>query len=390
MRMPLGLAVLKWDDELGPVVTAKTPKGLNKGLDPTTSMRIYGIATLGETEESQRPGFNALAFEEFKLAVYYGGLNMHLKGLPSMVFLVLDSDEDPEVYKDALPEIATQIFLNAEGDKYKKMVPKLYGQLARYTQMTPEQRQASVLSDSVRRAILETLTKNGTVESADLEQLIFEEVGKKIDVDIVLRPLVKMGVIATGWVEGLSSEVVYLTRAIFILRTIPHDTVRAVRAGQLPSDVATQYLEATKKYHKDYIARLRRDLAEVIWTEAAELSKHLLDFDEYDLISILREGPQQTEHLPSLLDMTKSELRKIVKKLEKSHILMKVNDEEGREHLLLKSDPQVATVYPEWLIERTVEQYNDEAIPSRQAIHYLEVLKRFHPSMAASAALEVE
>ncbi|MHA1247820.1 MAG: hypothetical protein ACTSPE_10870 [Candidatus Thorarchaeota archaeon] len=388
--MPLGLAVLKWDDELGPVVTAKTPKNLQLGLDPTTSMRVYGIATLGETEESQRPGFNALAFEEFKLAVYYGGLNMHLKGLPSMVFLVLSSEEDPEVYKDALPEIATQIFLNAEGDKYKKMVPKLYGQLARYTQMTPEQRQASVLGDPVRRAILQTLTKNGTVESADLEQLIFEEVGKKIDVEIVLRPLVKMGIIATGWVEGLSSEVVYLTRAIFILRTIPREAVKAVRAKQLPADVASQYLDVLEKYHKDYIARLRRDLTDAIWSEAAELSKFMLDFDAYDLIQILREGPQQTDHLPSLLDMTKSDLRKVTKRLEKANILVRINDEEGNEHLLLKCDPQVVTVYPEWLIERTVELYNEEEIPSRQAAHYLEVLKRFHPSVTGMVPMEVE
>ena len=60
--MPKGLAVLKWDDELGPVVAVKTPKKLKMGLDPTTSMRVYGISTLGETEESQKPGFNALTF----------------------------------------------------------------------------------------------------------------------------------------------------------------------------------------------------------------------------------------------------------------------------------------------------------------------------------------
>ncbi|MBS3795729.1 MAG: hypothetical protein KGY80_12565, partial [Candidatus Thorarchaeota archaeon] len=92
--MPKGLAVLRWDDELGPVVTAKTPKKLQVGLDPTTSMRVYGIATLGETEESQKPGFSTLNFDEFRLAVYYGGLNMHLKGLPSMVFLVLEPGEN--------------------------------------------------------------------------------------------------------------------------------------------------------------------------------------------------------------------------------------------------------------------------------------------------------
>ncbi len=388
--MPLGLAVLKWDDELGPVVTAKTPKDLVMGLDPTTSMRVYGIATLGETEESQKPGFSALTFDEFKLAVYYGGLNMHLKGLPSMVFLVLSPDEDPEVYKDALPEIATQIFLNAEGDRYKKMVPKLYGQLARYTQMTPEQRQASVLNDPVRRSILKTLTMNGTVESDDLEQLIFDEVGKKIDVEIVLRPLVKMGIIATGWIEGLASEVVYLTRAIFVLRMIPRDTVRLAHSGKLPREVVAQYLDSLKKYHRNYVARLNRDLGEALWKEAADLSKHMLDFDSYDLIQALRDGPRLTEELPVLIDMDKAKLKSTIKRLEKANIVMTVNDESGRQHVLLKCDPQVATVYPEWLIERTVDLYNSEEIPSRQAIHYLQILKAWHPSVATTAMAEVE
>ncbi len=388
--MPEGLAVLKWDDELGPVVTSKIPKGLKVGLDPTTSMRVYGIATLGETEEAQKPGFSSLSFDKFKLAVYYGGLNMHLKGLPSMVFLVLDSDEDPDVYKDALPEIATQIFLNADGKKYIKMVPKLYEQIARYTMMTPEQRQASILSDPIRRAILRTLMRDGTLQSTDLEQIIFEEVGKKIDVDLILRPLVKMGIVATGWIEGLSSEVIYLTRAIFILRRISQDTIRAVKSGSLPPEVVDSFLDSTKRYHRDYIAKLRRNLTDTVWTEAEELSKYLLDFEAYDILQILREGPKQTEHLPSLLEITKSKLRKKMKTMEKAGILVRVNDEDGKEHALLKSSPEVVTVYPEWLIQRTVDLYNKEEIHSRQAGHYLEILKKFHPSTVSATMMELE
>ena len=388
--MPEGLAVLKWDDELGPVVTAKTPTGLKVGLDPTTSMRVYGIATLGETEEAQKPGFSSLSFDKFKLAVYYGGLNMHLKGLPSMVFLVLDSDEDPDVYKDALPEIATQIFLNADGKKYIKMVPKLYEQIARYTMMTPEQRQASILNDPIRRAILRTLMRDGTLQSTDLEQIIFEEVGKKIDVDLILRPLIKMGIVATGWIEGLSSEVIYLTRAIFVLRRISQDTIRAVKSGSLPPEVVDSFLDSTKRYHRDYIAKLRRNLTDTIWTEAEELSKHLLDFEAYDILQILREGPKQTEHLPSLLEITKAKLRKTLKTMEKAGILVRVNDEDGKEHVLLKSSPEVVTVYPEWLIQRTVDLYNEEEIHSRQAAHYLEILKKFHPSTVSSTMMEME
>ncbi|MHA1934407.1 MAG: hypothetical protein ACW97A_03915 [Candidatus Thorarchaeota archaeon] len=384
--MPEGLAVLKWDDELGPVVTTKTPKKLKIGLDPTTSMRVYGIATLGETEESQKPGFSSLAFDDFKLAVYYGGLNMHLKGLPSMVFLVLHPEEDPDVYKDALPEIATQIFLNTENDAYEKMVPPLYKQISRYTQMTAEQQQASVLIDPVRRSIIQTLMKNGTVQSNDLEQLIFEEVGKKIDVDIVLRPLVKMGLIATGWVEGLSSEVIYLTRALFVLRTISHDILRAVRESDLPNDVTEAYLESSKQYHRDYVARLRKNLFNTVWSEAEEIGKFMLDFDTYDLIQVLRRGPAEKKKLPEMIDLSAAKISKKLSTLEKANIVMKIKDESKREHVILKCNPEVVTVYPEWLVQRTVDQYNSEAIASQQAMHYLEVLKQSHPSQAVVIA----
>jgi hypothetical protein len=384
--MPEGLAVLQWDDELGPIVTARTPKRLKIGLDPTTSMRAYGIATLGETKESQKPGFSSLAFDDFKLAVYYGGLNMHLKGLPSMVFLVLHPEEDPDVYKDALPEIATQIFLNAENDAYEKMVPPLYKQISRYTQMTAEQQQAAVLTDPIRRGVIQILMKNGTVQSADLEQVIFDEIGKKIDVDIVLRPLVKMGIIATGWVEGLSSEVIYLTRALFVLRTVSHDIVQAVKESDFPRDVAESYLESSKEYHCDYAARLRSDLFKTVWSDAEEIGKHILDFDTYDLIQALRRGPAEVKLLPELTELSTSKIKRKLSTLERANIVTRIKDEHDQQYVILKCNPEVVTVYPEWLIRRTVDQYNSEVIASQQAMHYLEVLKQSHPSQVTLLA----
>ncbi|MHA2187358.1 MAG: hypothetical protein ACW99V_03890, partial [Candidatus Thorarchaeota archaeon] len=289
----------------------------------------------------------------------------------------------PDVYKDALPEIATQIFLNAENDAYEKMVPPLYKQISRYTQMTAEQQLASVLIDPVRRSIIQTLMKNGTVQSTDLEQLIFEEVGKKIDVDIVLRPLVKMGIIATGWVEGLSSEVIYLTRALFVLRTISHDILRAVRESDLPNEVTEAYLESSKQYHRDYVARLRKNLFNIVWSEAEEIGKFMLDFDTYDLIQVLRRGPAEKKKLPEMIDLSASKINRKLSTLVKANIVTKIKDESKSEHVILKCNPKVVTVYPEWLIQRTVHQYNSEAIASQQAMHYLEVLKQSHPSQAA-------
>lgn len=388
--MPEGLAVLKWDDELGPVVTSKTPKKLQIGLDPTTSMRVYGIATLGETEESQKPGFSSLAFNDFQLAVYYGGLRMHLNGLPSMVFLVLKPDESPDVYKDALPEIATQIFLDADGDKYKSQVPKLYKQLERFTQMTPEQQQAAILNDPLRRTIVQTLMRNGTMQSTELEEIILDKIGKQIDVDLVLRPLVKMGIVATGWVEGLSSEIIYLTRALFLLRKIPIDTIQLLRTGSIPSEVSEKYLDASREFHKDYLLKLRTELFDTIWNDAEDLTNYILDFQAYDLIQLLRQGPIEEEQLKEKIDLEDSLIQKHLKKLEKSDIVIRIQDKKKQSHVFLKCNPEVLTVYPEWLIQRTVDLYNADELVPNQAIHYLEVLKRSHPSQIEILTMESE
>ncbi|MFX1265456.1 MAG: hypothetical protein ACFFH0_08750, partial [Promethearchaeota archaeon] len=79
-----------------------------------------------------------------------------------------------------------------------------------------------------------------------------------------------------------------------------------------------------------------------------------------------------------------AKFKKKIRELEKADIIVRLKDDAGNEHVLLKSNPKVATVYPEWLIQSTVESYSEEDIPSRQAIHYLEVLKHSHPSMAAA------
>ena len=388
--MPEGLAVLKWDDELGPVVTSKTPKKLQVGLDPTTSMRVYGISTLGETEESQKPGFTSLAFNDFKLAVYYGGLNMHLQGKPSMVFLVLGMDEDPDVYKDALSEIGTQIFLNAEDNKYKKMVTKLYKQIERYTQMTAEQHQASVMNDHVRRVIIQTLMKTGTVQTEELEQMVFEELGKKIEIDLILRPLVKMGIVATGWVEGLSSEVIFLTRALLLLRKVSHDTLKVVQSDEFPSDVTKQFMKKSTEYYEEYILRFQKKLFDTIWSEAKDLSKYLLDFEIYDMIQLLRHGPMELKQLKKEMDLSNAKFMDHLKTLKEAEIIVQINSETGAEYILLLCNPEMSTVYPEWLIQRIVDLYNEEEVNNTQAIHYLEVLKKSHPSQIALLETEFE
>ena len=218
------------------------------------------------------------------------------------------------------------------------------------------------------------------MQTSDIEQIIFSEVGKTVDVDIVLRPLIKMGVVATGWVEGLASEVIYLTRALFLLRQIAGETIRALRSDEKYGNLGSQHIDATLRYHREYIAKLRRNLDETIWQDSQELAKFILDFDAYDILQLLRTGPREFSELPGILGVSKRTIKKKLKELEKADIVLWVKDDEKREHVMLKCNPEVVTLYPEHLIQKSVDLHNDEEIESPQIIHYLEVLRQYHPS----------
>ena len=83
-----------------------------------------------------------------------------------------------------------------------------------------------------------------------------------------------------------------------------------------------------------------------------------------------------------MIDLSSRKINKKLASLEKARIVMRIKDGNKREHVVLMCNPEVVTVYPEWLIQRTVDQYNNESIANQQAMHYLEVLKRSHPSQA--------
>lgn len=95
------------------------------------------------------------------------------------------------------------------------------------------------------------------------------------------------------------------------------------------------------------------------------------------------------KQLPEMISLSNAKIKKKLSTLEKANIVTRIKDGNKQQHVILKCNPEVVTVYPEWLIQRTVDQYNSEIIASQQAKHYLEVLKQSHPSqMKLIAELE--
>jgi len=119
--MPVGILVLKWDNEVGPILMATYPEN----LDPPKNLQtqIYSA----HRYSSLKPGFSKLTLKNNKIISFFSGLGEdHIEVENYVVALLLRRDEDTNEYKDVLKKIASEILSNITNEKYKKLIKKLY------------------------------------------------------------------------------------------------------------------------------------------------------------------------------------------------------------------------------------------------------------------------
>jgi hypothetical protein len=124
--MPQGILVLRWDNEIGPVLISCFPTNLkvtNNLLTQIYSAHRYSSLT---------PGFSSLTLRNNKVVSFFSGLGEKYVEVENyVVALLLRRDESVGKYRVVLNKIAANILGNIENNKYKKLIPKLYQDLAR-------------------------------------------------------------------------------------------------------------------------------------------------------------------------------------------------------------------------------------------------------------------
>ena len=271
--MPEGLIVVRWDNRIGTVLEAKIPKNLK--ISPDLTMRIYGAHVLGE---ERGPGFISMKVRDLGIASYFSGTKINY-----YCSLLLSGDERGEDYEEGLTEAAARIFANITGKKYKEELADLYARISRAPFLTDEQKLALIFSNPPRQAIMNLLIEQGSATKNELESMLREELGMKtVDINPLISPMVKSGLLSTEWVEGLPSECVFLVRDAFIARVPPRSIINLAKNGSLPADVAQTYLSRITSYFKKY------DPAD---GDTTVVSNVLVEPDMYDALTILRTAP---------------------------------------------------------------------------------------------------
>ncbi len=124
--MPVGILVIRWDNEIGPINEGFYPGNLkitNNLLTQVYSSHRY---------QSLHPGFASISLRNNKVVSFFSGVGRdHISVENYVVALILRRDEKPHKYREILKTIAAEILDKIEDGKFKKVLPSLFRDLAK-------------------------------------------------------------------------------------------------------------------------------------------------------------------------------------------------------------------------------------------------------------------
>ncbi|MHA1300575.1 MAG: hypothetical protein ACTSO9_14245 [Candidatus Helarchaeota archaeon] len=120
--MPLGIILLKWDNEIGTSLLAQFPKRYK--VTERLLMSIYSTHRL----QSNEPSFAVTTQPNMRISSFYSGLEgENYVGVPNhIVALLLRKDENPLKFKDILKEAAGTILKNVNASNLEEILQKTF------------------------------------------------------------------------------------------------------------------------------------------------------------------------------------------------------------------------------------------------------------------------
>jgi len=373
--MVKGYIITKWTEERGLMLQLSYPETLSVDLDDM--MRIFYAHITGAAEAG-----NVLVRLEkvsSNVSSYFNGMDAQV---PFMINLMLELDEDPEIFGEkVISEINSNILnlLNALinepsrtydiTEELKDYIKNSLFLLERLKNLSKEQRMAQIFVSEKGSAILTSLRENA-YSRKELRETLEEKLGKSIyNLEISLDPFVKTDLIKQDWIEGDSDISLFLISDFTIMR-VPATKLIEDAKNNLPTPyLATQYLEQVNSYFMNYTP---------IHEDNLKIAYDMINPDKYDFITLFREKAYPINKIPKSPGETFDEIKEMLNTLEQDKILTIIKDQKGLEWIFLLTDPIAQTFYPEYMIENIREKIAQKKLKKKTAIKYLELLEQFY------------
>ncbi|MFX1457228.1 MAG: DUF2341 domain-containing protein [Promethearchaeota archaeon] len=352
---PLGLIIMKWDERIGADLLGKYPEDVK--ITEKTLMQIYGTH-----EYSAEKGLITLIRENINALSYYTGPETNY-----YIILLLSMEDDPDVYEGEMANIASLILQNLEDDVYLQLIPSFFQRLSIYPTLTYEQNLIFCYQDSIKQMIINILRDYGAITKSELNIWVKDrELEGIIDLEAILAELVRYELIKIASVKEIPSELIFLTKDIFMLRVPPDTLFKDPMKNGLPIQFAKSYQEEVQKYFKDY---------HPTEDDILKLLDNLIDHEVYETLQLLRTAIVTMRDFEKLKRKGVTDIYGVLKKLYDTNMIRVFKDENDIEYYALITDFYVDLIFPKYLLNVITRLYEQKSKTENVLIKYLDLLE---------------
>ena len=370
--MPHGYIITEWTEDQGLIVKLSYPEDLEIDLDDM--MRIFYAHITG----AGAAGNVLVRLEKARSNVssYFTGMESET---PLMINLMLELGEDPEMFGEAVLQEVNQDLLKflkglstdiSQSYETTKRI-NLYLRntlilLERLKNLSKEQRLAQIYTSEKARAILEALQERA-LSRRNLQGIIEDKLEKIVpNIEYVLDPFIKTGLIMQDWVEGDTDITLFLLTDFAIFRSPVSKIVEDAKNNFPSPEVASKYLEEVTSFFKNYKPSFEDNL---------KIAKTLMNPDNYDYITLFRERVYPLNKIPKGPGESMDQVGSFLKGMEEDQILKVIKDSKDSLWVFLLTDIVVNTFYPDYLIETIRKDRMEGKLSKNVAIKHLEFLE---------------
>ncbi|MHA2281741.1 MAG: LamG-like jellyroll fold domain-containing protein [Promethearchaeota archaeon] len=352
---PLGLILMKWDQRIGAELLGKYPSDIN--VSEKTLMQIYGTH-----EYSAEKGLITLIRENLNVLSYYTGPESGY-----YIMLILNRDDDPDIYEGEMANIATLILQNLEDDVFLQMIPLFFRRVSIYPTLTYEQNLIFYYQDSIKQMIINILRDYGIITKSELNIWVKDrELERIIDLEAILAELIKFELIKVASVKGIPSELIFLTKDIFMLRVPPDILFKDPVKKGLPIQFTKSYQEEVQNYFKEYHPTEE---------DMLKLLDNLIDHEVYETLRLLRTAFVTMKDFEKLKTKGVTDIYGVLKKLYDTNMIRVFKDENDIEYYALITDFYVDLIFPKYLLSVIKRSYTQKSKTDKVLLEYLDLLE---------------
>ncbi|MFX1455874.1 MAG: DUF2341 domain-containing protein [Promethearchaeota archaeon] len=361
---PLGLILMKWDERIGTEIIVNYPAEIK--ISEKTLMQIYSTH-----EYSGEKGVITLTAEAANIISYYSGPE---EGY--YLLLILNLDDDPDVYEGGLAETLRILLENIADESYVRLLPSLFQRISLYPSLSHEEVLAVTYQNKIKRSIINLLKDEGVVIKSELIIWLKDKfVYGFFDLETILSELIKLDILKVSSIKDVPSELIFLTNDIFLVRVPPLKLLDKPTSYGLPPQFAKDYPNDVKYFFQTYLPTEEDNI---------KIAEILSNPQVYETLRLLRDAIVTREDLEKLRKKGVDDVYGVLKILWDNKLIKVYHDDKNIEYYALISDPYIDFIFPKYLLKMVKSAYETKSKVKKSLIEYLNILEETYYNLKSS------